>query len=218
MKTLLLFVILITTLIGDDVYPNDFHIYSDFTNVIHINETNKVSFTKMEEIVNHRIKSVDLDFKVTKLERSRSRLITLMQEVDDINRKSSEIGKNEVIFRSNDFQSLSTLLEQLNFIKSSVNYISDLSDVYHIALKNNSNDEVKNTVSIFIKNKASSLFHDLLFYKMTLKGRGVNYKELKSDVIIPYFIETTEKYSKLMDETKSLYDLIPVEKEILKKN
>ena len=63
MKTLLLFVILITTLIGDDVYPNDFHIYSDFTNVIHINETNKVSFTKMEEIVNHRIKSVDLDFK-----------------------------------------------------------------------------------------------------------------------------------------------------------
>ena len=218
MKTLLIFVLLITTSICDDIYPNDFHILVDTKNVKHINETNKISFTIIEEIVNHRIKSVDLDFKVTKLERSRSRLITLMQEVDDINRKSSEIGKNEVIFRSNDFQSLHTLLEQLTFITSSVNYISDLSDVYHVALKNNSNDEVKNKISILIKNKASSLFFNLIFWKMTLKGRGVDYKEMKSELLIPIFIETTDKYSKLMDETKLLYDLIPVEKEPLKKN
>ena len=55
MKTLLLFVILITTSICDDIYPNDFHKISDTYNMNSEYEPKEILLSKIEEIVEYKI-------------------------------------------------------------------------------------------------------------------------------------------------------------------
>lgn len=218
MKTLLLFVLLISTSICDDIYPNDFHKISDTYDMNSEYEPKEILISKIEEIVEYKIKGSDGDFKATRLEKTRSKLASLKFDLYKIQLKVNEIGKNESILGSDDFQSLQILLEQTDFIDSSVEYISDLSDIYDIALKSRSNDFIKKSIASLIKKKSHSIFLKLIVWKTVSKRKGVDYKKMKSQLLIPIFIEITDNYSKLMDETKLLYDLIPVEKEPLKKN
>lgn len=220
---ILTFLIFISTinrngfLIADDIYPNDFHKLSDTYDMNSEVEPKKLLISKLEETVDHKIKGIDGDFKATRLEKTRSKLSSLKFDIYKIELKVNEIGKNESILKSDDFQSLQTLLEQTVFIDSSVEYISDLSDIYDMALKSKSDEPIKKSIASLIKKKSHSLFVKLIYWKSASKRKGVDYKEMKSQLLIPIFIEITDNYSKLMDETKLLYDLIPVEKDVIKK-
>lgn len=210
-----IFLILISTihlneyLIADDIYPGDYHTMNDLIkNLQEINVTN-ISLSIIDKKVKYNIPGVDGEFFDLNIERFRSKLSSEKYELSKTFMKVAEIGKNEKIASSNDYQALSNLIEQYDFINTDIEYISDMADLYQQSIKSNADIILKKQIAKLIKTKSGHLFNRLVTFKTIMKSK-VDFKKLSSDLILPMYINTTERYSSLMNESKSLYDSIPV--------
>lgn len=213
LSKLIFIFLIIRVVIADDIYPNDQHKMNDLISGYHNISEKSISITNIERMVKYKIEGMDGEFVDTILEMHRSRLVTLMYKVEKINVSASEIGQNEAISLSDDFQSLLILLDQFEFIKSDVEYISDFARVYEVSLSNKNDESIKKRIAFLIKKKSASLFNKLIIHKHQLKKK-VDFKKIKSAIILPRYIDLAETYSKIMDESKVLFDLISNESNI----
>ena len=212
---ILTFLIFISTinrngfLIADDIYPGDYHNMNDIIKYSpDINATN-ISLSIIDKKVKFNISGVDGEFFDLNIRRFKLKLFSEKHELFKTLMKVAEIGENEKIASSNDYQALSKLIEQYDFITTDVEYISDMADLYQQSIETNSDIILKKQIAKLIKIKSSHLFNRLVTFKTIMKSK-VDFKKLSSELILPIYIKTTERYSSLMNESKSLYDSIPV--------
>lgn len=196
---------------ADEIYPGDFHTMEDFipyNATSDINVTN-ISLSIIDRNLKYRIPKIDGEFEGLIIEKFKKKLVIEKYELFKTTIKVSELGKNEKISASVDYQSICNLIEFNSFIDSDLDYITDLCDVYVTAKNTNSDIILRKHIAKLIKVKSANLLNKLIVNKSQMKSK-VDFKKLSSDLILPMYINTTERYSSLMNESKSLYDSIPV--------
>ncbi len=198
-------------LIADEVYPGDFHTMEDFipyNATSEINVTN-ISLSIIDKKIKYSIPKTDGEFEGLTIEKFKKKFVIENYELFKTTIKVSELGKNEKLAATQDYQSISYLIELNFFVDSDVEYITDLCELYLSAKNTNSDVILRKQIAKLIKIKSAQLLNKLIANKSKIKSK-VDFKKLSSELILPMYINTTERFSALMNESKSLYDSIPV--------
>lgn len=196
---------------ADEVYPGDFHTMEDFipyNATSDINVTN-ISLSIIDKKIKYSIAKIDGEFEGLIIERFKKKLVIENYELYKTTIKVSELGKNEKLAASPDYQSISYLIELNFFIDSDVEYITDLCDIYMSAKNTDSDIILRKQIAKLIKVKSAQLLNKLISNKSKIKSK-IDFKKISSELILPMYINTTERFSALMNESKSIYDSIPV--------
>lgn len=201
----------VNSALADEIYPGDFHTMEDlipYNEIIDINTTN-ISLSIIDKEIKYSIPKTDGEFEGLMIEKFKKKFVIENYELFKTSIKVSELGKNEKLASTQDYQSLSYLIELNFFIDSDVEYITDLCDLYLSAKKTNSDIILRKQIAKLIKVKSAQLLNKLIANKSKIKSK-VDFKKISSELILPMYINTTERFSTIMNESKSLYDSIPV--------